>query len=41
MRLKEISEIMQLSPSRISRLLSRAIFELGEKLRAKLAIGAV
>jgi len=41
MRLKEIREIMQLSPSRISRLLSRAIFELGEKLRAKLAIGAV
>lgn len=40
LRLKEIGEIMQLSPSRISRLLSRAIFELGEKLRVKLAIPA-
>ena len=40
LRLKEIGEIMQLSPSRISRLLSRAIFELGESLRAKLALGA-
>lgn len=40
LRLKEIGEIMQLSPSRISRLLSRAIFELGEKLRVKLAIHA-
>ncbi len=38
LRLKEIGEIMQLSPSRISRLLSRAIFELGEKLRVKMAI---
>ena len=40
LRLKEISTIMQLSPSRISRLLSRAIFELGEKLRVKLTVGA-
>lgn len=40
LRLKEIGAIMQLSPSRISRLLSRAIFELGEMLRVKLAIGA-
>ena len=39
LRLKEISAIMQLSASRISRLLTRAIFELGEKLRVKLAIG--
>lgn len=35
LRLKEISEIMHLSPSRISRLLSKALFELGELLRAK------
>lgn len=40
LRLKEIGEIMRLSPSRISRLLSRAIFELGESLRVKLAVGA-
>ncbi|HEV3439238.1 MAG TPA: sigma-70 family RNA polymerase sigma factor [Gemmata sp.] len=36
LRLKEISEIMQLSPSRISRLLSKAIFDLGEMLRIQL-----
>ena len=36
LRLKEISEIMQLSPSRISRLLSKAIFDLGELLRTPL-----
>ena len=35
MRLREISEMMKLSPSRISRILSRAMFDLGEKLRAK------
>jgi RNA polymerase sigma factor for flagellar operon FliA len=35
LRLKEISEIMQLSPSRISRLLSKAIFELGEILQSR------
>ena len=35
MRLKEMSEVMRLSPSRISRILSRATFELGERLRAK------
>jgi RNA polymerase sigma factor for flagellar operon FliA len=35
LRLREIAEIMQLSPSRISRLLSKATFELGEKLKAK------
>lgn len=36
LRLKEISEIMKLSPSRISRLLSKALFELGEVLRVRL-----
>jgi RNA polymerase sigma factor for flagellar operon FliA len=35
MRLKEMSAVMNLSPSRISRILSRATFELGERLRAK------
>ena len=33
LRLREISAVMGLSPSRISRLLSKALFELGEKLR--------
>jgi RNA polymerase sigma factor for flagellar operon FliA len=36
LRLKEISAIMNLSPSRISRLLSKATFELGEVLRSRL-----
>jgi RNA polymerase sigma factor FliA len=36
LRLKEISEIMQLSPSRISRLISKALFELGELLRVRM-----
>ena len=35
MRLKEMQEVMKLSPSRISRILSRATFELRERLRAK------
>jgi RNA polymerase sigma factor FliA len=35
MRLKEMQQVMHLSPSRISRILSRATFELREKLRAK------
>lgn len=35
MRLKEMQAVMNLSPSRISRILSRAVFDLGEKLRAK------
>jgi RNA polymerase sigma factor FliA len=35
LRLKEISEVMNLSPSRISRLLSKALFELGEMLRSR------
>jgi RNA polymerase sigma factor FliA len=35
MRLKEMQEVMKLSQSRISRILSRATFELGEKLRAR------
>jgi RNA polymerase sigma factor for flagellar operon FliA len=38
LRLKEISEIMQLSPSRISRLLSKAIFDLEEILRARMGM---
>ncbi|MCS7270729.1 MAG: sigma-70 family RNA polymerase sigma factor [Gemmataceae bacterium] len=33
LRLREISAIMGLSPSRISRMLHKALFELGEKLR--------
>lgn len=41
LRLKEISTIMKLSPSRISRLLSKATFELGEVLRARLGTGLV
>ncbi|MDB5312208.1 MAG: sigD 1 [Gemmataceae bacterium] len=41
LRLKEIAEIMKLSPSRISRLLSKATFELGELLKARgRAVGA-
>jgi len=39
LRLKEIAEVMKLSPSRISRLLSKATFDLGETLKA--ARGAV
>jgi RNA polymerase sigma factor for flagellar operon FliA len=35
LRLKEISQIMHLSESRISRILSAALFELGEKIRAR------
>ncbi len=35
LRLKEMSIVMKLSPSRISRLLSHATFTLGELLRAK------
>lgn len=35
MRLREMSEVMKLSPSRISRILSRALFDLGERLRLK------
>jgi RNA polymerase sigma factor for flagellar operon FliA len=35
LRLKEIAEVMKLSPSRISRLLSKATFELGELLKAR------
>ena len=33
MRLREIAEVLQLSVSRVSRLLSKALFELGEQLR--------
>ncbi len=36
LRLREISAVMGLSPSRISRLLNKALFELGEKLRHRL-----
>lgn len=35
LRLKEISQLMNLSESRISRILSAAMFELGERLRRK------
>lgn len=35
LRLKEIAEVMHLSPSRISRLISKATFELGEMLKAR------
>jgi RNA polymerase sigma factor FliA len=41
LRLREISEIMQLSPSRISRLLSKAIFDLGELLQTPLGMSAL
>lgn len=41
LRLKEISAIMKLSPSRISRLLSKATFELGEVLRSRLGSGVI
>lgn len=34
MRLKEIAAVMNLSVSRVSRLLSKALFELGEQIRA-------
>ncbi len=34
MRLKEIAEVLKLSVSRVSRLLSKATFELGERLKA-------
>jgi RNA polymerase sigma factor FliA len=40
LRLKEISKLLQLSESRISRILSAAMFELGERLRAKDRIAA-
>lgn len=35
LRLKEIAAVMKLSPSRISRLLSKATFELGEMLKSR------
>lgn len=35
MRLKEIAKVLGLSDSRISRILSSALFEIGEKIRAK------
>ncbi len=35
MRLKEIAEVMKLSVSRVSRLISKATFELGEALRGR------
>jgi RNA polymerase sigma factor for flagellar operon FliA len=40
LRLREIAEIMKLSVSRVSRLLSKATFELGEALRNKVADAA-
>jgi RNA polymerase sigma factor for flagellar operon FliA len=39
LRLKEISEVMSLSVSRVSRILTKATFELGETLRARLGMG--
>lgn len=39
LRLKEIAAVMKLSTSRISRLLSKALFELGEMLRVRAAGG--
>ena len=41
LRLKEIAEVMKLSVSRVSRLLSKATFELGERLKALKAGGAL
>jgi RNA polymerase sigma factor for flagellar operon FliA len=41
LRLKEIAEMMKLSISRISRLLSKATFDLGEALRGKMGPEAV
>ncbi len=38
LRLKEIAEVMKLSPSRISRLITKATFELGERLRDKVGV---
>lgn len=38
LRLKEIAEVMKLSPSRISRLITKATFELGEMLRDKVGV---
>ncbi|MCS6866408.1 MAG: sigma-70 family RNA polymerase sigma factor [Gemmataceae bacterium] len=35
LRLREIAAVLQLSVSRVSRLLSKALFELGEQLRAR------
>ncbi len=35
LRLKEIAEVMKLSVSRVSRLLSKALFDLGERLRIR------
>jgi RNA polymerase sigma factor for flagellar operon FliA len=41
MRLKEIAAVLSLSVSRVSRLLSKATFELGERLRARVGPGSV
>jgi RNA polymerase sigma factor for flagellar operon FliA len=41
LRLKEIAAVLKLSVSRVSRLLSKATFELGERLRAKVGPGSV
>ncbi|MBX9583984.1 MAG: sigma-70 family RNA polymerase sigma factor [Gemmataceae bacterium] len=38
LRLKEIAEVMKLSPSRISRLITKATFELGELLKDKVGV---
>jgi RNA polymerase sigma factor for flagellar operon FliA len=41
LRLKEIAAVLNLSVSRVSRLLSKATFELGERLRASFGPGSV
>jgi RNA polymerase sigma factor for flagellar operon FliA len=41
LRLKEIAAVLNLSVSRVSRLLSKATFELGERLRATMGPGSV
>jgi RNA polymerase sigma factor for flagellar operon FliA len=41
LRLREIAEIMKLSVSRVSRLISRATFTLGETMRAKMSTDQV
>ncbi len=39
LRLKEISRVLNLSESRVSRILSAALFELGERIRARERVG--
>lgn len=39
LRLKEIAEVMRLSVSRVSRILTKATFDLGEALRVRMGVG--